>query len=797
MTGPSGSADPSPAADRAFGPLLRRLRRAVGLTQEELAARATVSARAVSDLERGLSARPQRETVRLLADALALTAPDRALLEAAARPQTAEAASSLPMFDNLPAPLTPLIGRGPERAAGSALIARGDARLLTLVGPGGVGKTRLATEIARDLRAHFAHGCCFVSLASVRDPDTVAATIAGSLGLPERADTAPHAAVIAHLRARHFLLVLDNFEHLLPAAARVTDLLAACPRLAVLVTSRAPLRLRGEQEFPVSPLPLPDAAARANPAALMQSPAIRLFRQHARLVQPGFRVTTENAAVVVAICDRLEGLPLAIELAAARVKHLAPDALLARLVQQLPELTDGPRDAPARQQTMRATLDWSYALLDAEGRRLFRRLAVFAGGFTAEAAAAVCVPDGAADMTQRLQALADWHLLYHTGAAGDTVRFAMLEVMREYGEDCLAESGESETMRQRHAAYFLAFVEGAEEHLRGPEQRRWFARIEREHDNLRAAMRWSLDHERAAQVMRFGDRLWRFWEAHGHLREGDGWMNRFLTLYRASTAFVPESALHYGVMFGAGRIAATRGDNAAAQTLFEELLVSAADTSDTAAALTQLGHLALRAGDFATARARYTDALVLWRELHDPRDTAIPLTGLGEAALLQGAYAEARAFLEEGIRLQESIGDTFTLATTVNFLGCIAVAERNGALARQLFARAIALAQQINARREIMRTLVGFAALAAAEEQPERALRLAGAADALRAAIDAPGSPVWQAWLDSALAPAHAKLGAPTSALARMEGRAMPVEAALTEALQETAPERSSVLSTR
>lgn len=404
-----------PADSLSFAAVLRRFRRAAGLTQEQLAERAALSARAISTLERGTRRRPQWETMRLLADALGLAAVDRALFESAARPHAAPPPpqSLTPPPHNVPAPVTSLIGRARQLAYATTLLRREDARLLTITGPGGIGKTRLALAIASALSADFAAGASFVSLATVRDTDLVVPVIARTLGLRERTEQSPWDCLSAHLRDKHLLLVLDNYEHLLSEAIVVANLLAHCPLLKVLVTSRVALRVRGEHRLPLGPLPLPDRQQTDSVARIASSPAVQLFCQRAEAASPPFTLTAENTAAVAAICVRLDGLPLAIELAAARMEFLAPAALLARLTQRLPELMDGLRDVPARQRTMRNAIAWSYHLLDADEQRLFRQVAVFVGGWTPAAAEAVC--DASAghgeNMRDRLITLAGTSLL--------------------------------------------------------------------------------------------------------------------------------------------------------------------------------------------------------------------------------------------------------------------------------------------------------------------------------------------------------------------------------------------------
>ncbi|CAA9576383.1 MAG: Transcriptional regulator, AfsR family, partial [uncultured Thermomicrobiales bacterium] len=418
---------------------------------------------------------------------------------------------------NLPMQPTPFLGREREVAEVTGLLRRGEARLLTLAGPGGVGKTHLALAAAAELLDAFPDGAWFVDLAPLADPALVPTAVATALGLREAGGRPPADAAANHLRDKAALLVLDNWEHLLGAAPFVADLLAACPRLAVLATSRAPLRLRGEREHPVGPLALADPAADA--AALAGSEAVALFVERARAVKPGFALDETNAVAVAGIVRRLDGLPLAIELAAARVRVLAPPALLARLDRALPLLTSGPRDAPARQRTLRDAIAWSHGLLSPDERDLFRRLAVFVGGFTLEATEAVADLGGELDALGGLEGLAEDSLLRPAEGPGGEPRFTMLATVREFAREQLEASGEAAVAHGRHAAFFTVLAESAAPELTGPDQGAWLARLEAEHDNLRAALVWAEGHE-PESCLRLAGALWRFWYARGHLAEG-------------------------------------------------------------------------------------------------------------------------------------------------------------------------------------------------------------------------------------------------------------------------------------
>jgi predicted ATPase/transcriptional regulator with XRE-family HTH domain len=520
-----------------FASLLRQYRLQAGLTQEALAERAHVSRGAVSALERGERLAPRKDTVALLATALKLTGAERAtLLAAVASPHHARSgpspASSPPVFpvarpdpflsalpaSRLPEPPTPLVGREEEVARASALLAHEKARLLTLTGPGGVGKTRLALAVAMACREFFADGVVVVPLASLNQPALLAPTLARVIGASMEGDQQPEEAVIGRLRDKHALLMLDNLERLLPAAPFLADLLAACPRLAILATSRALLQIRGEQTLPVSPLALPPASAfpvtsdRAptpqEVAALAVSPAMTLFVQRAQAVRPDFTLTAENVVDVARICQRLDGLPLALELAAARIRLLPPHALLTRLRRWLPTLTGGARDLPERHQTLRAALAWSYDLLPPGAQTLFRRFSVFAGGAPLEAIDALKgnTPDG--DTLDEVTTLLDHSLLRSRGEVAGEPRYGMLETIREYAGDLLTTNGERATAERAHAVYYQALAERAERELRGPEQATRMERLEAEVNNLRAALRWSLLNGERDVGLCLGGALW-------------------------------------------------------------------------------------------------------------------------------------------------------------------------------------------------------------------------------------------------------------------------------------------------
>jgi predicted ATPase len=468
---------------------------------------------------------------------------------------------------NLPVQVTSLIGREQEVAAACSLLHRPEVRLVTLTGTGGIGKTRLGLEIADCLFDVFADGVCFVPLGPISNPTLVVAAIAQALGIKEARGHPLFDLLKSFLRDKHSLLLLDNFEQVVAAASLLSELLATCLYLKIVVTSRAVLHIQGEHEFPVPPLALPDMAHMPGSEALAQYPAIALFLQRALAVKPDFAATSANMRAIAEICARLDGLPLAIELAAARIKLLPPQALLQRLEHRLQVLTSGAQDVPARQQTLRNTLAWSYQLLDADQQRLFQRLSVFVGGGTLEAIESLCqaLGDGTLPVLEGVASLMDQSLLQQTEQEGEEPRFIMLETIRAYALESLVASGEGEAARQAHAAYYLTLAEESERELGGPRQAIWLKRLEREHDNLRAAMDWSLkqgkdknETQRHMEIaLRLGGALRRFWQMHGHLKEGQTFLESALS---ASEGIVVSARARAKTLLAAGTLASIQND---------------------------------------------------------------------------------------------------------------------------------------------------------------------------------------------------------------------------------------------
>jgi predicted ATPase/DNA-binding CsgD family transcriptional regulator len=617
-------------------------------------------------------------------------------------PSRAAAGNGQTSPSHLPLPLTPLLGREHELAQLTALLRRPEVRLLTLTGPGGVGKTRLGITVAGDLLTDFAAGVYFVPLAAINDPDFVLSTIAHVLDVREVGTRSLLEELKVALREKSLLLLLDNFEQVLLAAPRLSDLLAACPHLKILVTSRAALRLYGEHEFPLSPLPLPDLKHLPTSDALSHYAALALFVQHAQAIKADFQLTEANAHTIAEICVRLDGLPLAIELAAARTRLLSPQALLARLSHRLDVLTGGGRNVPARQQTLRATIAWSYQLLAPSEQQLFRLLSVFAGGCALQAVEAIAQATGHAASTalDEVSVLLENNLVRQLEQAGGESRLLLLETIREFGLECLVGTGELEAARAAHAAYYLALAEEAAPRLRGPEQASWVAQLEREQENLRAALRFLLERadvqadmqEGESQVewaMRLCVALYPFWYDHGYGREGLSFLMQVLA-FRADVG----TPLRARALDAAAHLAFGYALNMPLEQLAEESLALYQELGDPigiARSLHRLGIIARVRSQFVLAHARLEEAATRFQELGDRWRQGQCSTERARIAMEQGQFEQAHALLEQSLLLYQELGDQQRLGWVRFLLAYLLfVSQQDQPLAQQLAEQSLA-----------------------------------------------------------------------------------------------------------
>jgi predicted ATPase/transcriptional regulator with XRE-family HTH domain len=845
--------------DFVFGTVLKRYRLAAGLTQEALAERAGVSAKAISALESGARQRPQRDTVRLLAEALGLVPDEQARFAAAARPEQghrADAASWRPgggsrglsldvsglaprqsgfafMPHNLPVQMTSFIGRDEQVAQLQGLLSMAAAgpHLVTLTGAGGCGKTRLALEVAIGLlnEGTFRDGIFFVSLAALNDPELVLPTVAYTLEVAEVAGRSPLSNLTNYLQSKRLLLLVDNMEHLLAATTGIAAVLEHCAQLRILATSRVPLHIYGEHEVPVSPLQAPDIQRIPSLEKLAIYDAVRLFVARARDVAADFALTNDMATHVGAICARLDGLPLAIELAASRCKVLSPQAILARLDRSLPLLVGGAHNLPDRHRTLRATITWSYELLGRDEQALLRRLGVFVGGCTLEAVEAVCrepdlVPRVDRDPLEGVATLIDHSLLHRltTAHRADSApRFTMLQTVREYALEQLASSGEREALQDAHGRYYGMVAEEAAIHLEGANVGVWLGRLEEDEDNLRTALTWLLVRRDADQSLRLATALAPFWSLQGKFGEGRTRIAAVLSLSETADLALRRATL----METAAAFAQRQGDLPAARRLLEDSLAfwrTVGDRRGLARVLSALGDVVFNLGESTTARTVFDESIALWRHLGEQRLLARTLYLRAFLPRSVGDRAGVRAIAEESLHLARLVDDRAGIAAALTLLGCMAFEEGDYRHAKSLYTEVHALWQEVgdrwflsahslhlgelaialeeyDAAHDLLvesmtfwrdagvsgelpaMALQSFAWLAAAQGQAARALRLRAAAGAL--GVTTPGYDRIPAPFEPAIARAWRVLSAEEQRAALAEGRSMSLPEAIAYAL--------------
>ncbi|HYO51038.1 MAG TPA: tetratricopeptide repeat protein [Chloroflexia bacterium] len=772
----------SHAGESDFGAWIKSRRKALDMTQRELGLRASCSPETIQKIEAN-ALKPSRQLAELLAASLDITGEERETFVRLARGLEPERG---PHVSTLPPEPTLFIGRAREVVAVSDLLRRPEVRLLTLTGPPGIGKTRLSLRVAAGVAGDFSDGVYFVPLAPISEPGLVLSTIAQALGVREAGGQPLPEVLAAYLRDKHILLVLDNFEQVVPAGAQVAALVMQASGVKALVSSREILHVYGGHDFPVPPMTLPDAGHVPPLDALPDYEAVRLFVERAQAVRPNFSLTSDNAGAIIEVCRRLDALPLAIELATTRINVLTPQSMLTRLDSRLALLVGGGQNLPPRQQTLRAAIDWSYDLLHEEEKALFRRLAVFVGGFTLEA-----LEDFEFRITsllnkgqqfeiqnskfQILSFLVGKGLLRSVEASGES-RFSMMETIREYALEKLEDSGEAGVVRREHAAFFVRFAEQAEPQLLRGEQGGLLDRLEREHDNLRAALRWLLDEGEGETAARLAGSLWWFWYARAYFTEGRRWLEQIVARcpqlparlkgkvlqgvavlawsqgdYDTSTEAATESlalrraiddkAGFAGSLYLLGAVALQRGRNAEAAQLFAETLSlrrGLGDEQGIALSLSNLGLVALNEGEYERAQSLLNECLVLRRKVQYRHGVAQTLNDLGVVMRCRGEYGRADALHRESLAISRELSHKDGMALSLHRLGLVALQRGQPTEAAILFKEGLLLYNELGIRQGVASCLEGLAATHARLGKPDLAATLWGAANTLRQATGTP-----------------------------------------------------------
>lgn len=775
-----------------FGHWLKQRRKGLDLTQEKLSGRIGCATSTLQKIEAG-ERQPSRDFARRISDVLNVE-PDKlpAFIAFARGSQEIQVRELFLPPANLPAPPTPLIGRNAEVVELSRRLLREDTRLITMLGPPGVGKTHLSLHVAREVRPRFDDGVFFVPLAAITDADLLAPSIARTLGLKESGHRSPSNHLCDYLRYKLMLLVLDNFEQIVTASPLVADLLSSCQLLKILVTSRMPLRVRAERQYPVQPLATPELAELPPLVELTRYPAIALFADRVQAVDPDFSITKENAPAIATICHRLDGLPLAIELISARIKIMPPAELLSRLDQSLLLDSDGFRDLEERQHTLKHAIEWSYSLLSEPERLLFARLGVFVGGWTLEGMESVYQlrgPNSLRPAFEPLSSLVDKSLVIQQSFNGES-RFTMLETIREYALLKLKASGEYEAARWDHALYYLSLIKSIEPRLKSSSAS--LNQIEREHDNFREALRWSLQSRQIEIAVRLVIALTSLWAIHTwHLSEGRKWLERVQAAARDS--HLPSFG-YMRLLQEAGILAYLQSDYEASRAMHQKVLALARESTDDAMianALHGLSNAAMNQGRFDEVASLLEECLPLARSAGEDWLVAMALNNLAEVARLKGNFDQAEQMFKEGIEILAGTGDRYFTMILLDGLGTLAQYHSDYETARAIHVQCLTLAREMDDRRIIALALEKLAGVAEGLGRGERAARMLGAAEALREVIHIQIESIDRGDYDRILAKTRARLDRDTFSDAWAEGRAMGLEKAIKYALDDY-PIRSS-----